>query len=266
MKPYFLLFCLFLLPSPLEAAERLRALSSQLKAAAQRAPAYENKEFFENLNPGKLVVLQNSLPEWNDQIAVVTDKFEDGSVRVRLVDTGKLALIKAENLKSNLSTETDCAISHGFKICKNERVFFPLPSASLDIPEAKVIHVFTNGTVVVRDGGMDYLLDAKQIGKQVQCSPQKESLCVEDYVFAEGYKDNRRFSFEGPVDRIYSHGVALVRSMGLRFPIDVMALKKRIAGGEDNRNPAIITEMPPEKPLPVVPEVESYRLENKRGN
>src|SRR5690606_8799231 len=96
-------------------------------------------------------------------------------------------------------------------------------------PEAPVSHVFKNGTVAVRDGA-DFVMDLKQVGKSVECSPQRENICAGDHVRAEGYKLNQPIAFEGEIEKAYSHGVVLVRTGKLwRYPIDVSAVRKRIA-------------------------------------
>jgi hypothetical protein len=272
--------CLFLtlgllLSAGAEAAERLEnsaLLATPEQAGPGRKPASissprdaaaKNRALFERLKPGHTVIIQNSYPGWEDQVAEVTEKYDDGSVRIRLRN-GKMGSIKATQLADSLSPEVQsgCGTSHGVKVCKGEKVYYPARSTSLEIPEAPISHIFENGTLTVTDGA-EFVLDWKQVGKAVQCSPQKETICVGDHVHADGFKKDQAVSFEGDVERAYSHGVVIVRTDDLwRFPIDVSALKKRIAVIEPG--PAVITERAPVKRLPanvkVAPEIEPLDL------
>ncbi len=201
----------------------------------------ENKALFEKLKPSSVVIIKNSLHEYEDHVAKIVDKFEDGSVRL-LLPSGKKAIVKSKNLSFTLSPEVDCGKSFEANICKGDKVFYPSVSTSLHIPEAPVKHVFENGAVVVQDGAAIFVLDLQQVGKATQCSPQKESLCKGDYVLAEGYRNNERFDFEGVVEETYTHGIGLVRSQGLwLFPIDVDALKERTETESAENNPDVIT-------------------------
>jgi hypothetical protein len=111
----------------------------------------------------------------------------------------------------------------------------------------------------VRDGA-DFVLDADQVGKTVACSPQKESICVGDYVYAEGFKLDRKFNFEGPVKKAYTHGVVVVEADHFwKYPIDVSAVKKRTMSDDGENNPAVITNQVSRKrdlPMNVTPELE----------
>lgn len=272
--------CLFLIlglffAAGAEAAERLEN-SALLAAPAEPKPgrkpasiaspqdtAARNRALFHRLQPGHTVIVQNSYPGWEDQIAEVTEKYDDGSVRIRLRN-GKTGSVKATVLADTLSPEIEsgCGTSHGVRICKGEKVYYPARSTSLEIPEAPIGHVFENGTLTVKDG-VEFVLDWKQVGKPVDCSPQKETICVGDHVHADGYKKDQPIAFEGNVEQAYSHGVVIVRTGLWRFPIDVSALKKRIAVIEPG--PAVITERTPVKHLPanvkVAPEIEPLDLE-----
>jgi hypothetical protein len=254
-------------------AQELRAERAKGRSLAsvpsREEKGAENKALFERLKAGDTVVIQHSFPGWEDQLAEITDKYEDGRVRIRLND-GKRAYVAPDKLASTLSPETDCGESHGVQICKGDEVYYPARSTSLKTPEAPVAHVFENGTVVVKDGA-DFVMDLKQVGKSVNCSPQKENVCVGDVVHAEGYKNDQPITFEGPVEKIYSHGVVLVRTDGLwRFPIDVTAVTKRIdtepkaEADTGGRGLASIPEAEYPELLPVeekvIPEIEPLNL------
>ncbi len=201
----------------------------------------QNKALFEKLKPGSKVIITNSLNEFEDNIARIVDKFEDGSVRVELAN-GKRYKIRGKNLSLTASPEVKCGKSFETEICKGDKVFYPSVSTSLYIPEAPVEHIFENGAVVVKDGAATFILDLQQVGKKVECSPQKMSLCKGDYVMAEGYRNNARFDFEGTVEEAYTHGKVLVKSDGFwLFPIDVEAVSERTETELAEKNPAVIT-------------------------
>jgi hypothetical protein len=266
----------FLFASGAGAAERLEDSSlsatpeqatSGRKPASAPSPqdaAARNRALFFRLKAGDSVIIMNSLPGWEDQVAKVTEKYEDGSVRIRL-QNGKTGSVKATVLADTLAPETvsGCGTSHGVEICKGDNVFYPARSTSLEIPEAPISHVFENQTLTVSNGA-EFVLDWKQVGKPVQCSPQKENICVGDHVHADGYKKGQPVTFEGDVEKAYSHGVILVRTDSLwRFPIDVTAVKKRIAVIAEP-GPEVVTERALPKRLPadvkVSPEIEPLDL------
>lgn len=218
-----------------------RAPVRQLSSYPQQELEAENKKVFDQLKPGSKVIIMNSVNEFEDNVGRIVDKFEDGSVRVELPN-GKRYKIRGKNLSVLVSPEVKCGKSFETDICKGDKVFYPSVSTSLYIPEAPVEHVFQNGTVVVKDGAATFILDLQQVGKAVDCSPQKMSLCKGDYVMAEGYRNNARFDFEGTVEQLYTHGLALVKSDGFwMFPIDVEAVKERTESEQAEKNPAVIT-------------------------
>jgi hypothetical protein len=284
MKPCFLLLALAL-SLPAHAGERNEAWAGNILGANPRVPVVgqrqlasqeiakrdANKAVFEAAKPGDVYIVQNSIRGWEDRIVKIVDKFEDGSVRVEFeqeigegssrnlatVAGGERALIRGYNLASTLSPEVGCAESHGVEICKGDQVFYPIRNTSLQLPEAPVRKVFQNGTVVVRDGA-DFVLDKEDLGKSVDCSPAKESICKGDYVIADAYKDTENFGFEGSVERCYTNGICVVKVDGRwRFPIEAKALKERVASLDGANNPAVITsrgeyrqkEDPKEEPL-----------------
>lgn len=240
----------------------LAAAEAVVVKPAGRAPAVAekkdpNQEVFQRLRAGSFAIIQNSVEEWNDQIVQVTDLFEDGSVRVRLSD-GASAFIRKSNIATSLSPAISCVNSHGTDICVGEKVYYPYQAVTIGIPEGKVEGVFENGRVAVRDGLLR-TYDAGQVGKRVKCSPQKENICVDKYVLGNGYRQNTPFTFEGPVERVYSHGVVVVRSSAFwRFPIDVSAVVERIATTENEVTGAVISsrEVADKVPARVTPEVE----------
>lgn len=232
-----------------------RAPASMKPTKEQLAAA--NQALCKRLQPGDTVMLQNTLEELNDQVAKVADKFEDCSLRVKLED-GKKMFVKLPNLTRVLSPETDdkCGLSHETRICRGDQVYYPTRSSSLSLPEGEVKYVFKNDSLVVRDGA-DFVLDLPQVGKSVKCCVQRPDVCVGDYVHAEGYRLDKKFNFEGKIEKCYSQGVVLVGSDLLwKFPIDVNAVKKRIAGVEDE-DPAVIQTRQSGRKLPVYsPEIE----------
>jgi len=254
---------------------RIRGSGSALTAnpatsagrAYQRAPASvaalnraeENKKLFSEMKPGDVFIIQNSVHELDDEVVIATDIFEDGTVRVKR-SNGRRAFVKASNLASTLSPEVECGESHDVKVCKGDRVFYPVRTASLDVPEAPITHIFANGSILIRDGG-EFIFDLKQVGKPLDCSPQREGICTGDYVFAEGFREDRKFNFEGPIEKAYTHGIVLVKVNGLwRYPIDVKAVKKRIASENPNDlGPNVIStrgSRAKDLPFTVIPEVE----------
>jgi hypothetical protein len=191
------------------AAEEFRAPAPLLTAAEpnrkpaslpdDRAKQASNEEVFRLLKVGSVALTQNSYGSWNNEVVRVVEVFDDQSVRIKYPD-GRSPLVKFKNLAKNLSPPGLCVSSHGAEICQGDHVLYPLPSASLLIPEAEVRYAFRNGRVLLRDGD-DFLLDGSQVGKSVDCSPQKSTICVHDHVLAEGYKDGARHVFEGTIEK-----------------------------------------------------------------
>jgi len=235
----------------------------QVASSAARKPAMQekvdpNRAVFERLNPGSYAIIQNSVEEWNDKLVEVVDKFEDGSVRVKLVETGDKAFIRRSNLATSLSPSTKCKVSHKTEICVGDEVFYPNQAVTIGIPEGRLEHIFDNGKVVVRDGILR-VYDAREVGKRVNCSPQKETICLNDYVLGNGYRGSTPFTFEGPVERAYSNGIVVVRSSAFwRFPIDVSAVVERIATTENEVSGAVISsrEVREKVPAKITPELE----------
>jgi hypothetical protein len=273
VKACIFLIILLLSPLSVEARQRLTGVGAVLTAEPgsakghihkNRGPASvqvadANRELFSRLNPGDRAIIQNSIHELDDEVVEIVDKFEDGQVRVKRAN-GKIQFVRAKNLALTLSPEVECGDSHGTKICKGDTVFYPVRISSLNLPEAEVSHIFENGAVVIRDGGV-FVFELKQVGKPSRCSPQKESTCMGDYVYASGFRDNRSFEFEGPVEKAYTNGVVIVRVNGLwRYPIDVHATKRRIAStAPDELSPAVITThgtRGKDLPYPITPEIE----------
>lgn len=226
--------------SILSTAPRLPVVGERKLASQMQEKKEANKAVFEQAKPGDVFILQNSIQGWNNEVVSVVDKFSDGTIRVKL-ENGSLAVIRGSNLAEMLSPEVSCGDSHGVQICKGDSVFYPVRTSSLLLPEGPVAKVFKNGTVVVKDGA-DFYLDLDQVGKSVNCSPQKESICTGDYVLADAYKDTEKFSFEGPVEKVYTNGIAIVKvDNNWRYPIQATALVKRVASLDGASNPAVIT-------------------------
>lgn len=230
----------FRLPEPLLHVSPESAVKGGRKPASIKDPAPTNEEVFRTLKPGARALTRNSYGSWDDEVVTVVEIFDDNSVRVKFKD-GRTPIVKFKNFSKNLSPVKQCGHSHGIEICKGDMVLYPLSSASLMIPEAKVEEVFANNRALLQDG-VDFKLDLEQVGKSVPCSPQKESICVGDPVLAEGYKDGSRYTFEGKIEKAYSHGPVMVRvSPTLLIPIDVGAVKERVAGIEVN-DPSVISD------------------------
>jgi hypothetical protein len=265
---------LLFLAAPAGAAERMHSAAATFTArpktsagmAIHRGPASEqsfaqavaNKKLFSAAKPGDRFIVQNSVHELDDEVVVVQDVFEDGSLRVKR-GNGKRAFVRAQNLAATLSPEIDCGDSFGEKICRGDVVFYPVRSSSLEIPKAKVTYVFANGSVVVQDGA-EFVFNLPQVGKLAKCSPQRESICVGDYVYAESFRKDEKFTFEGDVEEAYTNGVVLVKVNGRwRYPIDVTAVKERIATDNPifNSGAVITTRTSRSKEaVPVSPELE----------
>src|SRR5690606_5129146 len=104
--------------TPVEAVQPSRKPASK---PSREEMAARNRALFFRLKPGHTVIIQNSLPGWEDELAEVTEKYEDGSVRIRLRN-GKTGSVKATVLADSLSPEvaSGCAESHGVQICKGD--------------------------------------------------------------------------------------------------------------------------------------------------
>ncbi|MGZ3695713.1 MAG: hypothetical protein ACXWQO_16560 [Bdellovibrionota bacterium] len=170
----------------------------------------------------------------------VVEIFDDKSVRVKF-DNGRKPIVRFANISKNLSPAVRCGNSHGFEICKGDRVLYPLGSASLMIPEAEVLAAFKNNRALLRDG-TDFQIDLEKVGKEVDCSPQKPTICKDAHVMAEGYNDGSRHVLEGTIEKAYTHGPVLVRiSPTTLIPIDASAVKKRIAAEAVIDDPAVLS-------------------------
>lgn len=270
MKACLFPFLLLFVPVGAGAAERLSGNGAVMQAAPavtpykpSRAPASvaAGDDLFTQAKPGDHFLVQNSLEGWNDQEVTLVAKFED-SVRVRNKEGQKM---KVEKVKMNrlLSPEVESGESHGVEIRKGDTVFYPSRSVSFELPEAKVVRIFRNNSVLV-ENGVQFLLDLKQLGKRTECSPVKENICVGKFVEADGYRLNEAFNFEGTVEQVYTNGVVIIRSGLSRFPIDARAVKERLSAlDESDHNPAVITsqdsrgkEARPEG-VRVVPQIEA---------
>ncbi len=235
----------------------------------------ERTELDSKLKVGSWAIIRKSTSEWNDQIVRVTARYEDGARQVELTD-GRKAHIRFENLNT-LSPETGkCCKSHGVDICRDDKVYHPVPSSSIGVPLGRVRRLFENCTALVRDG-LDFVYDIRQVGKPVDCSPQKETVCVGKIVFAEGYRNGRRYSFEGPVDQVFTNGTILVRN-GLWFmPVDATTVRVQTESlyslPEEATSGAVITSRDGQRKLfvPTREEIEPFdandseMLFNERG-
>lgn len=250
----------FLAPEPLltKADESRRPAS--LVRSETLVPAATNEEIFRNIQIGSKFQIQNSLDGWNDEVVTVIAIYDDQSVRVKFRN-GNTPLVQFKNLARNLAPEipeTNCGESQGTSICKGDKVLYRSDSASLLIPEAEVMRIFANGSATLRDG-FDFELPLSQVGKSVDCSPQKPGYCVGDSVLAEGFRDGARHVFEGRIERAYSHGPVLVRvDTTLLIPIDVSAVKKRVAAEASIDDPNVVTDfgMKETPTWTVLPEIE----------
>lgn len=224
--------------------------------------ATERKDLDEKLTTGTYAIIRNSVQEWNDQVVRVIARFEDGSRKVQL-DNGSVARIQFDNLHT-LSPETGkCCKSQGVNICKGDKVYHPLPSTSIGVPLGKVRRVFENCTLLVRDG-LDFIYSSSQVGKAVDCSPQKESVCVGKIVYVEGFRNGRRYEFEGPVAQVFTNGTVLVRTGLWLMPVDAVAVKVQTESlysiPTEETTGAMISSRDGQRKIfvPTYPEVEPY--------
>lgn len=196
----------------------------------QYAPTIE-----ERLGLGAKAIIQNSVPEWNDEVVTVVEIFADGSRRLKR-ENGEKVLVRRKNLERTLSPRsmTGCGDSHGTMICEGQMVFYPTRSTTLGIPEAKVKVVFDNGRTIINDG-FDQPISLKEIGVEMECSPQKQSICRNAYVIGDGYSKGRHLEIEGPIEKIYSNGIVVVRASSFwKYPIDVKAVTERVAATDND--------------------------------
>jgi len=223
--------------------------------------AQQNAELDKKLTVGNYAIVRDSVEDWNDQVVRVSARYEDGSRQVQL-DNGTYARVKGDNL-TTLSPETEkCCKSNGVDICKGDQVWHPLPTHSLGVPMGKVLRVFENCSAVVRDG-LDYVYQMRQIGKAVDCSPQKENVCVGKVVYVEGYRDGKRYQFEGPVSSVFTNGTILVKTGLWLMPSDARTavVQTDTLHPASNRSPAsVIGSRDGQRsiPVPVYPEIEPY--------
>jgi archaellum component FlaF (FlaF/FlaG flagellin family) len=192
------------------------------------------------------------------------------------MDNGTYARVKFDNLMT-LSPETDkCCKSNGVDMCKGDKVWHPLPSTSIGVPEGKITRIFENCSAVVRDG-LDYIYQMKQLGKSVDCSPQKESVCVGKIVYVEGYRNGKRYQLEGPVQQVFTNGTVLVKTGLWLLPLDattaVVQTDSLHSAADRRPASAVITHRDGQQtiPVPTYPELEPYdandaqRLIDRRG-
>lgn len=247
----------------LENAAKGRAPASVDNAEERRAR--ENKRLDEILKVGTYAIVRNSYEDWNDQVVKITSRYEDGSRQLQL-DDGTLARVKFNNLVT-LSPETDqcCAsngVGGGVEICKGDTVWHPLPTTSLGMPRGKVLRLFENCATVVRDG-LDYIYEVSQVGKAVDCAPQKANVCVGKTVYVEGYRGGKRYEFEGPVTQVYTNGTAVMETGLWALPFDAASavVQTDTLHQKSDRAPAsaaINRHDDRALPVPTYPELEPY--------
>jgi hypothetical protein len=246
-------------PIRLEKSGRMPASVAQIRSEQEE----ERKGLDEKLKMGTFAIIRNSTEDWNNLVVRVVARYEDGSRQVELPDKKK-AMIRFENLNT-LSPETSkCCKSNGVDICTEDKVYHPVPSSSIDIPQGRVRRLFENCTALVRDG-LDFIYDTRQIGKAVDCSPQKETVCVGKVVLVEAYRNGKRFSFEGPVEQVFTNGTIIVRSGLWRMPVEAVTAKVQtdtlysVPAGEDLPG-AVITSRDGQRKIfsPTQPEIEPY--------
>jgi hypothetical protein len=245
-----------LTPTTTEPFRRGFTLGSEVRVDPRTQQA--NKDLFSSSKVGDHFIIQNSLSDWQDEVVRLTDKFEDGRIKVEL-RSGRRAFVSERNLARTLSPELSCADSLGTQICQGDRVTYPSRASSMEIPDGEVLRIFANGSVLVKDG-VNFIVPLRQVGKRTECSPQKPSLCVGDYVVAEAYRLDRRFDLEGPVRAIGSDGTAYVESDGVfLFPVHVNGLRERIASLDGEVSPAVIQSRSGREKVPfrVMGEIES---------
>lgn len=263
-------------PAPvirLEKSGRMPASVADQKAKAKAVAT----ELDEKLTLGSYALVQGSSDKWNNQVVQIIGRFDDGSRKVKF-DSNEGALVRFDNLKT-LSPETKkCCPSNGVEICPgDEKVYHPIPSTSLGPPEGKVVRIFENCAVQVRDG-LDFLYEAEQLGKPVECNSKKgTAICNESRVLAGGYRNGKYIQFEGIVKQNYTNGVALVRELEAAsaapgsslwlFPVEAASLnllKESLEGPV--RSPA--STSPKNQgglPLPTAEEIEPFDANDQHG-
>lgn len=222
-----LLFTLLVISIRVDASGVYEPKKSKSSSASE---SIENK-----LQLNDIAMIQNSTSEWNDEVVKVVEIYADGSRRV-LRQNGEKVLVRKKNLAASLSprSRTGCGPSHGTEICEGNSVFYPAHGTTLGIPEAKVKHVFENKRVVLTDG-VDQPFSLNEIGVEVKCSPQKPSVCENTYVLGDGLRGGNRYTFEGPVEKVFSNGIVVVKSSAFwKFPIDVKAVNERVAATDSD--------------------------------
>ena len=246
----------------LERAEKKKGRFPASMEEKRKTKAELAKELEPRLKVGSYAIIRDSVDDWNDQVVKITARYDDGSRQVQL-DNGSFARVKYENLLT-LSPETDqCCRSNDLDFCKNDTVWHPLPTASIGVPQGKIIRIFENCSAVVRDG-LDYVYQMRQLGKSVDCAPQKDTVCVGKVVYVEGYRNGKRYQLEGPVTQVFSNGTILVKTGLWLLPTDARtaivqtdALKQ-----PSNRSPAsaVLINRDGQRsiPVPVYPEIEPY--------
>ena len=181
-----------------QAENNKRKNSSRMPASVsekRNTRAEENADLDKKLKVGNYAIVHDSVDDWNDQVVNVSARYDDGSRQVKL-DNGTYARVKFDNLVT-LSPETGkCCKSNGVDICKGDVVWHPLPSTSLGVPQGTILRIFENCSTIVRDG-LEYIYQMRQVGKSVDCAPQKDTVCVGKVVYVEGYRNGKRFQFEG---------------------------------------------------------------------
>ncbi len=233
--------------------------------ASQKADKREAlTELDKKLPVGTYAIVKNSLADWNDRVVRVTARYEDGSRQVQL-DDGKFARVAFNNLDT-LSPETKkCCEAGGVSLCPGDLVWHPLPTMSFGVPEGKVTRIFENCSTVVRDG-LEYIYEARQLGKAVDCAPQKSNVCVGKVVYVEGYRNGQRYQFEGPVTNVFSNGSVLVKTGLWLLPIDAATaiVQTDSLSRKGNRRPAsappstLERRSPGTIPVPTYPEIEPF--------
>jgi hypothetical protein len=247
-------FILLFFSVPSQAAEGLRTLSPLMMAEEPETAekmvdpeAKANEAQFSKLPVGARAFTQNSYGKWEGQVVEVVQHLDDHSVRVKY-KTGESPMVSFKNLRKNLSAPKTCGISHDAKICKGDHVLYPFPTASLMVPEAEVVEIFESDHALLLDGD-EFVTELSKLGKSVDCSPQKPSICVKDPVVAEGYRAGEKYSFEGMVEKAYTNGVVLVRSGTSLLQFDALSVKKVI--DSDPANPAVVSSKTAPKEAPV---------------
>ena len=227
----------------------------------RESKAEQNADLDQKLKVGNYAIVRDSVEDWNSQVVKVTARYDDGSRQVQL-DNGSYARVKFDNLIT-LSPETGkCCKSNGVDICKGDLVWHPLPTTSIGVPQGKVMRIFENCSTVVRDG-LDYVYQMRQVGKSVDCSPQKETVCVGKVVYVEGYREGKRYQLEGPVTQVFTNGTILVKTGLWLLPTDASTaiVQTDTLHSPSNRSPAsVIGSRDGQRsiPVPVYPEIEPF--------